>query len=76
MSSGLAPSDSVITACPYSRCVLGTTRPPSACANRCIPSQMPSTGTPEAITYGCNVGAFSSYTDEGPPERMNPLMFR
>src|SRR4051794_18356814 len=36
---------------------------------------MPSTGTPSANTSGLSVGAFFSYTEAGPPERMIPLTF-
>ena len=36
-SSPLAGSESVITACPYSRREAGATRPPSDCASNCIP---------------------------------------
>ncbi len=31
---------------------------------------MPKTGIPSAKIAGSTLGAFSTYTDEGPPERM------
>src|ERR1044071_2445323 len=33
---------------------------------------MPSTGTPSSRTFGSMFGAYVSYTDAGPPERMMP----
>ena len=37
LKSALPLSETFSTACPYSRLVAGSTRPPSACASSCIP---------------------------------------